>query len=76
MLHYVMFPVQLCPTRGPVDGFVRPSLVFVVVKVPCILTTCPCFNNLECDIFDAGGPQCHFITFFTIAVRIRTFSVY
>jgi len=65
---------QLCPNRGLVEGFVRPSLVFAIVS--CILTTCPCFSNLEFDIFDAGGPQCHFITSVTIAVRIRTFSVY
>jgi len=32
---------QLCPTRGPVKGFVRPSLGFSVVKVSYILTTCP-----------------------------------
>jgi len=47
-----------------------------IVKVSCILKTCPCCNNLEFDIFDAGGPQCHFITSFTTAVRIRTLSVY
>ena len=64
------------PACGPAEGFVRPSLVFAVVKMSCILTTCPCFNNLEFDIFDAGGPQCHFITSVTIAVRIRTLSEY
>ena len=42
---------------GPVKGFVRPSLIFVVAKVSCILTTCPCFNNFEVDIFEAGGPS-------------------
>jgi len=42
---------QLCPTRGPID---------VVVKVSCILTTCPCLDNIEFDIFDAGGYQCHY----------------
>jgi len=31
------------------------------------MTTCPYFDNLECDVFVAGGPQFHFIT---IAVRI------
>jgi len=55
---------------------VRPSLVFAIVKVSCILTNRPCLNNLEFDIFDAGVPQCHFITSVTIAVRIRTVSVY
>ena len=47
-----------------------------MVKVSYILTTCPYFDNLEFDIFDAGGPQCHFITSFTMAVRIRTLSVH
>jgi len=28
-----------------------------IVKVSYILTTCPYFDNLEFDIFDAGGPQ-------------------
>jgi len=43
---------QLCPTRGPraacgpVEGFVRPSLGFAVVKVVYILTTCPYCDNL------------------------------
>jgi len=54
---------------GPVEGFVRPSLLFAVVKVSCILTTIPCFDNFEFDIFD-GGSQCHFITSVTIAIRI------
>jgi len=39
------------------------------------LTTCPYFVNLEFDIFDAVGPQCHFIRSVTIAVRIRILSV-
>jgi len=34
------------------------------------------FNKLEYDIFDAGGPQCHFIMFVTTAVRIWTLSVH
>jgi len=40
------------------------------------MTTCPYFDNVEFDIFDAGGAQCHFITSVAIAVRIRTLSVY
>jgi len=32
---------QLCPTRGPGEGFVRHSYVFAVVKVSYILTTFP-----------------------------------
>jgi len=47
-----------------------------VVKVSYILTTCPYFDNLEFDIFDAVGSQCHVITSFTMAVRIRTLSVH
>ena len=43
-----------------------------MVKVSYILTTCPYFDNLEFDIFDAGGPQCYFVTSFTMAIRIRT----
>jgi len=66
---------QLCPTRSPVEGFVRPSLGFAVVKVVYILTTCSYFDNLEFGIFDAGYPKCHFITSVIIAVMIRTLSV-
>jgi len=39
------------------------------------LTTCPNFDNAEFVVFDAGGPQCHFVTSVAIAVRIRTLSV-
>jgi len=39
-------------------------------------TTCPYFDNLEFDIFDAGGLQCHFTMSVTIAVRIRMLSIY
>jgi len=35
-----------------------------------MLTTCPYFDNLEFDIFDAGGPQCYFITSVTDAFSI------
>jgi len=54
----------------------RPVWVFRVVKVSCILATCPYFDNLEFYIFDAGGPQCHFITSVPIAVGIRTLLVH
>jgi len=73
--------MQLIPTHGPrvacgpVEGFVRPSLGFRCSKSILQLTTCPRFDNLEFDIFDAGVPQCHFIKSATIAVRIRTHSV-
>jgi len=43
---------QLCPSRGPVEGFVRLSLGFAVVKVSYILTTSSYFDNLEFDIFE------------------------
>ena len=55
------------PTCGPVKGFVRPSLVFAVAKVPYILTSYSCFGNLDFDIFEASGLQCHFITSVTVA---------
>ena len=42
---------------GPVEVLCGPVQVFAVVKVSCILTTCPCFDNFKFDIFDAGGPQ-------------------
>jgi len=48
---------QLCPTRGPVEGFVRPSLGFCCSKSTLQLTTCPCYDNLEFDIFGAVVPQ-------------------
>jgi len=67
---------QLFPTRNPVEGFVQPSSVLAAVKISCMLTTCPYFDNLGFKNFDAGGPQCHFITSVTIAVRIRTLSVH
>jgi len=70
---------QLCPTRGPHAAQSKvlfgPVYVFAVVNVSYILTTCPYFDDLEFDNFDAGVPQWHFITSVTIAVRIRTLSV-
>jgi len=41
-----------------------------------MLTKCLYVDNLEFDIFYAGGRQCHFITPVTIAVRIRTLSAH
>jgi len=72
---------QLCPTRGPwaacdtVERVCVQVQVFAAVKVSYILTTCPYFDNLEFDIFDASGYQRHFITSVTIAIRIRMVSV-
>jgi len=48
------------------------GLGFHCSKISYILTTCPYFDNLEVDIFDAGGLQCHYVMSVTIAVRIRT----
>jgi len=39
------------------------------------VTTCPYFDNLEFDIFDAGRLQCHFVASVTIAVRIHCFQL-
>jgi len=38
--------------------------------------TCPYFDNLEFDIFDAADLQCHFITSVTVADMILTLSVH
>jgi len=39
-----------------------------------MLTTYPYFDNLEFDIFDAGGLHCHFITSVTIAAGFEYFQ--
>jgi len=52
---------QLCPTRGSVEGFVRPILSFSCSdKVSYILTTTSYFDNLQYAIFDVGSSQYHF----------------
>jgi len=61
---------------GPVEGFVRPSLVFAVVKVSYIPISYSCFDNLYYDIFEASDLQCHFITSVAVAYRIPKLSVY
>jgi len=60
---------------GPVEGLVWPSLGFHCSESILHIDHLFLFDNLELDIFDAGGPQCHFITSVIIAVRIRTLSV-
>jgi len=60
----------------PDEGFVRPSLGFCCSKSILDIDNLSFFDNLEFDIFDAGGPQCHFIASFTTAVRIRTLSAH
>jgi len=53
-----------------------PSLGFHYSKI-ILLPTCPYFDNLEFDIFDAGGPQsATFIMSVTIAVRIQKLPVH
>ena len=50
---------ELCPTRGPHAAQTKvlygPVQVFAVVEVSYILTNCPCVDNLEFDVFDAGS---------------------
>jgi len=46
--------------------------VYAVAKDSYALTTCPCYDNIELDLFDAGGPYCHFITSITIAICSNT----
>jgi len=58
----------------PSQSFLQPSLGFRCSRSIQILTSCPYLDNLEFDIFDAGGLQCHFVTSVTIAVRIRCLS--
>jgi len=53
-----------------------PNNVFAGAKTSYNLRTCPYFDNLECDIFYAGGLECCLITSVTTAVRIRTLSVH
>ena len=38
-LQTVLFLRQLCPTRGPVEGFVRSSLVFAIAGVANLSST-------------------------------------
>jgi len=58
---------------GPVEGFVRTSLGFGCSKVPCILTICTYFDNLEFDIVDAGGLQFRFIPSVTVQLGYERF---
>jgi len=60
---------------GPVEGLVWPSLGFHCSESILHIDHLFLFDNLELDIFDVGGPQCHFITSVIIALRIRTLSV-
>jgi len=64
------------PRPSPVERFVRPSLGCRCSKCILHLTTCPHFVTFGLEIFDAGGPQFHFITSVAIAVRIGTLSVH
>jgi len=59
---------HLCPNHGPlaacgpIEGFKRSSLGFHCNIGNLHTDVCPYFDNLKFVIFDAGGPQCHFIT--------------
>jgi len=55
-------PVARGPHTAKSQVLCGPVYVFAVVKVAYMLTTCPHFDNPKFDIFDAGCPQCHFIT--------------
>jgi len=66
-----MSKLQPWAACGPVKSFVHPSLGFCCSK-SILHTDNLSLNNLDFDIFDAGGPQFHFIASVTIAVRIRT----
>ena len=67
---------QLCPTRGPFEDFVRSGLGFRFGENILDIDNLPYFDNLVFYNLYAGGPQSHFIAYFTIAVRIRTLSVH
>jgi len=72
-----MFDPRPADRMWPSQSFVRSSLDFRESKsILYILTTFPYFKNLEFDIFDAVGLQCHFITFATITVRILALPVH
>ena len=46
-----------------------------VVKISYILTTYPYFHNLQFKNFNAGGPECHFITSVTITNTIQNLKL-
>ena len=54
------YRVNVAGRISPVKGLVRPSLGFCC-SISSLHTTCPYFDNLNFDIFDAGGLQCHII---------------
>jgi len=61
---------QLCPTHGPVEGFVRPILSFSCSdKLSYILTTTSYFDNLQFAIFDVDSSEYHFNQDITRAER-------
>jgi len=53
-----------------VKDCVRPSLGLCCSKRSYILTTCLHSDNFQLDIFNAAGPQCHFIISVASSVRI------
>jgi len=53
-------------------AIVRPSLDFCCSTSSLDTKTCPYFDNLKFDTFDADGPQCHFITSVLRAGKFHT----
>jgi len=53
-----------------------PGLGYCCSKSVLDIDNLSFFDNLEFDIFDTGGPLCHFIVSFTIAVKIRPLLVH
>jgi len=70
---------QLCSTRGlmrPSRGFCAAQFRLRCSKIilQYVLTTCPYFDNFEFNIFDAGGPQSHFICLLPLQLDLNAFS--
>jgi len=67
------FRISLLHTQTVANG--PPSAKFTpMAQTSSYATACAYFDNLELDIFVAGGPQCHFITSVTTAGGIQTLS--
>jgi len=58
--------VQPAAPCGPVERFMWPGLGYCCSKSVLDIDNLSFFDNLEFDIFDTGGPLCHFIASFTI----------
>ena len=66
---------QLCPAPraacGPVEGFVWPNLGFRYNTSSLHTDNRPYFDNLEFDIFYAGGPQCHLSRLYRVTELLK-----